>query len=155
MRKTVCIVLALELVSLPALAQQPIRDSARKAAVAAAREAGTASASDAGRGPRFWTGAILGAAGGAAIILGTTAIKSEDTASGNTPQGAFQDCVARTSNPVYRGNQCDDLRGPTTGLVYGGIAAAAAGITLMLMGSPLSDLEFGPRTVRVRHHLKF
>ena len=155
MRKTVCLVLALELWSLPALAQQPIQESAKTAAAAAARDEGAPSPSGAGHRSRFWTGAVLGVAGGTAIILGTTVSKSADTTSGNTPKGAYQNCVALQSNPVYRGNQCDDLRGPNNAVLYGGIAAAAAGISLMLMGSSMSAIEFGPRAVRFRHHVKF
>ena len=87
--------------------------------------------------------------------MAATVSKSADTTSGNTPKGAYQNCVALESNPVYRGNQCDDLRGPNNALLYGGIAAAAAGISLMLMGSSISAIEIGPRAVRFRHHVKF
>lgn len=108
-----------------------------------------------GNRARFWTGALLGAAGGTAIVLGTTAIKSEKTTSGNTPKGAFANCVALKSNPVYAGNDCDVLRGPSTPLVVGGAIAAAAGATLMLLGLPHSNVHVTRDGLAVTHRIKF
>ena len=108
-----------------------------------------------GNRARFWTGAILGAAGGTAIVLGTTVIKSDKTTSGNTPQGAFDTCVAMKSNPVYAGNACDALKGPTTPLVVGGAIAAAAGATLMMLGLPNSSVHVTRGGFGVTHRVKF
>jgi hypothetical protein len=108
-----------------------------------------------GNRARFWTGAILGAAGGTAIVLGTTAIKSEKATSGNTPQGAFDNCVALKSNPVYAGNDCGVLKGPTKPLVIGGAIAAAAGATLMMLGLPNSSVRVTPGGFGVTHRVKF
>ena len=98
---------------------------------------------------------MLTAAGGTAIVLGTTAIKSEKTTSGNTPTGGFDSCVALKSNPVYAGNQCDVLRGPTTPLVIGGAIAAAAGATLMMLGLQNSSVRVTRGGLAVTHRLTF
>jgi hypothetical protein len=103
----------------------------------------------------FLTGVALGLAGGAAIILGTTAAKSTDSTSGNTPVGAFDSCESLKSNPVYQGNECGVLKGPNSALVIGGAIAAAAGVTLALIGSPHSSVAIGPGFVGVRHRLTF
>lgn len=156
-RQTGCILLALVLVSSPTLAQQPIQDAARHAASAAAA-ADNARAQDPPsptRRGKFLSGMILGLAGGAAVILGTTVLKSADTTSGNTPEGAFDSCVALTSNPVYRGNDCDVLKGPNTALVIGGAIAAATGATLMMLGTANNSVAFGPSGVSVRHRVRF
>ena len=108
-----------------------------------------------GNRARFWTGAILGAAGGTAIVLGTTAIKSDKSTSGNVPKGAFDNCVALKSNPVYAGNDCDALRGPTTALVVGGAIAAATGATLMMLGLPNSSVHVTRGRFGVTHRVKF
>jgi hypothetical protein len=101
------------------------------------------------------TGVVLGVAGGAAIVLGATVAKSSDATSGNTPTGAYESCESLKSNPVYQGNQCDVLKGPNTALVIGGAIAAAAGVTLALVGSSHSSITFGPGTVGFRHRLTF
>ena len=132
MRSAVSVVLAWALLSAPAFAQPA-----------------------SGNRARFWTGALLGAAGGTAIVLGTTAIKSDKTTSGNTPKGAFDNCVALRSNPVYAGNDCAVLRGPTTALVVGGAVAAAAGATLMMLGLPNSSVRVSPGGLAVSHRVKF
>jgi hypothetical protein len=132
MRSAVSVVLACAFLSTPAFAQ-----------------------SASGNRARFWTGALLGAAGGTAIVLGTTAIKSDKTTSGNTPKGGFDSCVALKSNPVYAGNECDVLRGPTTALVVGGAVAAAAGATLMMLGLPNSSVQVTHGGLAVTHRVKF
>lgn len=157
MQKTVCLLLALGLASSPVLAQQPIQDSAKKAATTAAADADKDAQGQAEPGHRtkFLGGAILGVAGGTAIILGTTVFKSVDTTSGNTPKGAYDNCVALKANPVYRGNQCDVLKGPNTAVVVGGVAAAVAGATLMMLGSSMSTIDFGPGGVSLKHRVRF
>jgi len=143
--------LALVLAATPALAQQPLQESARRAATAAAAQpsAGT------DHRVRFITGAIVASAGGAAIVLGMTALKTADSTSGNTPDGVYDACVAQTANPVYRGNDCGVLKGPNTGLVIGGAAAAAAGVTLMLLGRSNNTIDVGPGGFAIRRKLTF
>jgi hypothetical protein len=132
MRSAVSLVLAWALLAAPAFAQ-----------------------SANGNRARFWSGALLGAAGGTAIVLGTTVIKSEKSTSGNTPIGAFDNCVALKSNRVYAGNDCDVLKGPSTPLVIGGAIAAAAGATLMMLGLPNSNVYVTPGGFGVTHRVKF
>jgi hypothetical protein len=143
--------LALVLAATPALAQQPLQESARRAATAAAAQP---SASTDHRA-RFLTGAIVASAGGAAIVLGLTALKTADSTSGNTPDGVYDACVAQKANPVYRGNDCGVLKGPNTGLVIGGAAAAAAGVTLMLLGRSNNTIDVGPGGFAIRRKLTF
>jgi len=152
---TGCLVLALVLASSPALAQQPLQESAKRAATVAARDATEASQLGASHRTTFWSGTILALAGGAAVILGTTTLKTGDTTSGNAPSGAYDRCIALKSNPVYQGNQCDVLKGPNTGVVIGGAAAAAAGVTLMMLGRPNSSIQFGAAGVGLRHSIRF
>ena len=128
------------LLSTPAFAQQPqrpIHDSATRASA------------------KFWTGLIVGAAGGTAVILGGTALRTEDATSGNTPAGAYDTCVALKTNPVYRGNDCDALKGPNTALVVGGAVTMAAGAALMIWGRASNSIQFGPGSVRVQHRISF
>ena len=81
-RRTDCPALAILLIATPVLAQQPLQDSAKRAAEAAAVGA---QPSGSGNRARFISGAIIAAAGGAAIVLGMTAFKTADATSGNTP----------------------------------------------------------------------
>ena len=138
----------------PALAQQPLQDSARRAATLAGAGA-SQSPGSAPRQGRFLTGAIVASAGGAAIVLGLTALRTADATSGNTPEGAYDTCVALKANPVYRNNNCDVLKGPRKALVIGGTAAAAAGVTLMLLGRPSNSIDIGPRGFTIRRTLTF
>jgi hypothetical protein len=108
-----------------------------------------------GNRARVWTGALIGAAGGTAIVLGTTVVKSDKTTSGNTPNGAFDNCVALKNNPVYAGNDCAVLKGPSKPLVIGGAIAAAAGATLMMLGLPNSSVHVTPGGFGVTHRVKF
>lgn len=103
----------------------------------------------------FVTGIVLGLAGGAAIVLGGTVARTSDSTSGNTPEGAFAGCESLQSNPVYAGNQCGALKGPNTALVIGGAIAAAAGVTLAIIGAPNSSVVVGPGVVRFRQHISF
>ena len=135
--RMVAYVLLSMLISTPAFAQQPSR-----------APAGPASG-------KFWTGLIVGAAGGTAVILGTTTLKTRDTTSGNTPIGAYDTCVALRTNPVYRGNECDALKGPNTALVVGGAVLMAAGTALMVWSRANNSIQFGPGSVRFQHRMTF
>jgi hypothetical protein len=150
-RRPVCVLLAWLVASAPALAQQPLHESARRAAEQAAV---TAQAGGSNRA-RVVGGAILAAAGGAAIVLGMTTFTTADATSGNAPEGAYDACVAQRANPVYRGNDCDVLKGPQKGLVIGGTVAAASGVLLMLLGQPRSSIDIGPGGFTIRRTLTF
>lgn len=151
-RRPVCVLLAWFLASTPLLAQQPLRESARRAAENAAATAQPASS---GSRAKVVGGAILAAAGGTAIVLGMTAFTTADATSGNTPEGGFDACVDQKANPVYRGNDCDVLKGPQTALVIGGSVAAASGVLLMLLGQPHSSIAVGPGGFTIRRTLSF
>ena len=157
-----CLVLSLALVAAPASAQQlvqqppqhPLADSASAVLTQAAAPTSAQPAQPAHR-PMFLTGVVLGLAGGAAIILGSTVARTESSTSGNTPENGFESCEALRSNPVYAGNQCNALKGPNTALVLGGAIAAAAGVTLALIGAPNSSVTIGPGVVRFGHRVSF
>jgi len=52
------------------------------------------------------------------------------------PSGA---CVAqRDSNPIYATNQCDALKGKNLKLLWGGVAVAGAGLSMMILGTNTS-----------------
>ena len=74
-RRPVCIALAILLSATPLLAQQPLQDSAKRAAESAAA---SAQPSGSGNRARFISGAIVAAAGGVATVLGMTAFKTAD-----------------------------------------------------------------------------
>jgi hypothetical protein len=148
--RAICLLLAIGLPSSPVLAQQSIRESATRAATTSATEARDQGQTGHSRA-KFWTGAILAAAGGTAIVLGSTVLRTADATSGNTPIGAYDSCLALKSNPVYRGNDCEVLKGPNAAVVIGGSIAAAAGVTFMMLGSPHSSVAFGPGIVKIRH----
>ena len=155
LRHMASVVLVVGLAVQPAFAQQPIQDAARRATTVAARTADTQGQSQSGHSGKFFSGAALVAAGGTAIILGTTALKTARTTSGNTPEGVYDQCVALKANPVYRGNACDVLKGPNTGVVVSGAIVAAAGAALMMLGSSNSSIAFGPSGIAVRHKMTF
>ena len=147
-RTACCLLLVVSLGASPAFAQHPLQDSA-------ASQAATAAATQSSRRPLFLTGVVLGIAGGAAIVVGTTVAKTSDSTSGNTPTSGFDSCEALKANPVYRGNECDVLKGPNTALVVAGAILAATGVTLAVVGAPHSSIAFGPGTVAIRHRLTF
>jgi hypothetical protein len=135
-RSAACFVVA-SLLSTSAFAQQPIQESAKRLS------------------GKFWTGLILGAAGGTAVVLGGTVLKTSDATSGNTPEGAYDACVALKANPVYRGNQCDVLQGPNTAVVVGGVVALAAGTALMIFGRQNNSVTVGAGGVKFQHRVSF
>ena len=102
-----------------------------------------------------WIGLAAAAAGTAVAVLGTTAFKSDKTASGNTPVGSFQACEALRVNPVYAGNQCDVLKGPNRPMVWSGVAIAGAGLTILAVTSTNQTIAIGPRGIRFTRRLSF
>jgi len=153
-RHAVSLLLVTGLLSSPVIAGPSINESATRAARAAADRQPQAPITQRQRG-RFFTGASIAAAGGAAIILGTTAFRTEDSTSGNAPAGAYQSCVALKTNPVYTGNDCDPLKGPNKAAVIGGAIAAAGGVALMMSATAHDSVTFGPGRLVYRHRFSF
>ena len=138
--KSVLAVLVLLLSVEPALAQAPATPQPNE---------------DTHVGKAFWPGVVLAVAGTTVAILGGTALKSADYTSGNTPLSAFPQCEAMKSNPVYARNECELLKGPNLKVVWSGVGAAAAGVTLMAIGSSHSRVEVGPRSARFVYRRTF
>lgn len=154
-RQAVTSLLITGLLASPAIAGPSISESATRAARAAADAQAPPAIKQTQRG-RFITGMIVAGAGGAAIILGTTAFRTEDSTSGNAPAGAYASCVAlKTTNPVYRGNDCDALKGPNKAMVIGGAVAAAGGVALMMSATAHDSVSFGPTRLVYRHRFLF
>ena len=154
-RQAVSLVLLTGLLASPAIAGPSISESATRAARAAAGNTQAQPAVQPVQRGRFISGIIVAGAGGAAIILGTTAFRTEDSTSGNAPVGAFQSCVALKTNPVYRGNECDSLKGPNRAMVIGGAVAAAGGVALMMSATAHDSVSFGPTRLVYRHRFSF
>ena len=154
-RRVVTVLLITGLLASPAIAGPTIKESATNAARAAAERTQTQPALKPVQRGRFITGIAVAGAGGAAIILGTTAFRTEDSTSGNAPAGAYQACVALKTNPVYRGNDCDPLKGPNKAMVIGGAVAAAGGVALMMSATAHDSVSFGPTRLVYRHRFSF
>ena len=153
-RQAVTLLLITGLLASPAIAGPSINESATRAARAAANTQAPPPIKEVQRG-RFITGIIVAGAGGASIILGTTAFRTEDSTSGNAPASAYQSCVALKTNPVYRGNDCDALKGPNKAAVIGGAIAAASGVALMMSATAHDSVSFGPTRLVYRHRFSF
>jgi hypothetical protein len=139
--RAVSLVVILTLAASPAFAQQaaPLHASIERAAAAAATTShdGSASAADeGGRSRLFWTGLAVGIAGATTSAMGLTVFRTEDTSTGNAPDGTYLACVAqRNTDPIYATNQCDVLKAKNLKLLWGGVAIAGAGLTMMIGGS--------------------
>ena len=71
--------------------------------------------------------------------LGLTAFRTEDSSTGNAPNGTYLACVAqKNSNPIYATNQCDALKGKNLELLWGGVALGGLGAALMISGTNTS-----------------
>ena len=136
-RSAACLIAVSLLTSTSAFAQQPIQQSANRLSA------------------KFWTGLAVAGAGGAAVILGGTAMKTADSTSGNLPESGYASCVALKANPVYRENQCDVLKGPNAAMVVGGVVAIAAGAALMMLGTKNNSVSVGAGGVTFQHRVKF
>jgi hypothetical protein len=166
--KAVCLFVVLTFTASPVLAQQsldtraqekqtPIRASMEKAAAAGADQPATPKTSrpSGEKGALFWSGLALGVAGAATSALGLTALRTEDSSTGNAPTGTYQACVARRdSNPIYAGNQCGVLKAKNLKLLWGGVALGGAGAVLMIHGMNTSA-ELSPGSIGLFHHLRF
>jgi hypothetical protein len=112
------------------------------------------SSSHQGRGRMFWTGLALSLAGVTTSVLGVTAFRVEDSSTGNAPAGTYQACIAQRSDPIYATNNCDGLKAKNLGMLWGGVAAGAAGAALMIGGSHTSA-QISAGAVRVVHTIRF
>ena len=166
--KAVSLVVVLTLTASSALAQQsidspaqnrqmPIRASIEKLTAADAGQPATPTASrpSGQKGRLFWSGLALGAAGVATAGLGLTALRTEDSSTGNAPTGTYQACVAlRDSNSIYAGNQCGVLKAKNLKLLWGGVALGGAGAVLMVSGMNTSA-ELSSGSIGLFHHWRF
>jgi hypothetical protein len=159
----VSLFVAIVLTSTPAFAQErapnrasPIQASIDKAAAAAAGQAPPMKASPSGgKSKLFWSGLVVGIAGATTSALGLTVFRTEDSSTGNAPQGTYLACVAqRDSNPIYAGNQCDALKGKNLKLLWGGVALGGVG-TAMMIGGLDTSAEISPGAIAFLHRLRF
>jgi hypothetical protein len=139
--KAVSVLVGIALTASPVFAQKPapIRASMEKAVAATAADSASQSRgveASGGRSKLFWSGLAIGLAGVTTSALGLTVLRTEDTSTGNAPDGTYRACVAqRNSDPVYATNQCDALKAKNLKLLWGGVAIAGAGVTMMIGGS--------------------
>ena len=141
--KAVSVLVGIALTASPVFAQQPapIRASIEKAVAATAADSASQSKSveGSGRSKLFWSGLAVGLAGVTTSALGLTVFRAEDTSTGNAPDGTYRACVAqRNSDPIYATNQCDALKAKNVKLLWGGVAIAGAGLSMMILGTNTS-----------------
>ena len=150
--RAVSVLLVVVFASVQAFAQQPpsVSQSIEHAAAAAAEQP----TSPAHRGGLFWSGLALGIAGATTSVLGLTALRVEDSSSGNSPKGAYQACVAQKADPIYASNQCDALKGKNLKLLWGGVAVSAVGAAL-LIGGINAQAEIGPGAITLVKRIRF
>jgi len=136
--KTVSMLLILALAATPAFAQEkPPTGSA-----------------DNNRGPMFWSGLVLGAAGVTTAVVGLTVDRVSESSTGNAPPGAYQACVAQQRDPVYATNNCNALKGKNRTLLWTGVTVAALGAVLTI-GGARTHAEISPGFVRLLHTIRF
>ena len=135
--RTVSIVLALALAAAPAVAQDK-----------------PAASSSGHRGPMFWSGIILGAAGVTTSVLGVTVSRVTDTSTGNAPASTYQGCVAQQRDPIYATNSCDALKGKNRTMLWTGVGVAAIGAALTIGGVRM-HAEVSAGHVRLIHTVRF
>ena len=156
--RAVCVLVAIALSASPVLAQQPspIRASIDKAVEAVASAKDTSAGVDrGGRSRLFWSGLVVGMAGVTTSALGLTVFRTEATSTGNAPDGTYRACVAqRDSDPIYASNQCDALKGKNLKLLWGGVAIAGAGLTMMIGGANTGAQVTGGR-IGLFHRVRF
>ena len=156
--RAVCVLVAIALSASPVLAQQPspIGASIDKAveAIASAKDT-TASVDRGGKSTLFWSGLAVSMAGVTTSALGLTVFRTEATSTGNAPDGTYRACVAqRDSDPIYASNQCDALKGKNLKLLWGGVAIAGAGLTMMIGGANTGAQVTGGR-IGLFHRVRF
>jgi hypothetical protein len=158
--KAAALLVVMALATAPAVAQQsaPIHAAIARVAQVPAQELPAQPNRDrpSARGRTlFWSGLALGAAGVSTSILGLTALRTEDSSTGNAPAGTYAACIAqKNSDPVYATNQCDGLKGKNLKLLWGGVALSGVGAVLMIRGSNTSA-DLSPTSFGLFHHLHF
>ena len=155
--RVAAVLLVVVFTSAPLLAQEPfpIGSSIDRAAAAAAAEQQTPATHSTGhRAGLFWSGLALGIAGATTSVLGLTALRVDDSSSGNAPKNTYQACVAQKSDPIYASNQCDALKGKNLKLLWSGVAVAGVGAALVI-GSINAQAEVEPGSVRLVKRFRF
>jgi hypothetical protein len=156
--RAVCLLLAITLSASPVFAQQraPIRASIDNAVETIASGKDTAAAVDGGgRSKLFWSGLAVSVAGVTTSALGLTAFRVENTSTGNAPDGTYRACVAqRDTDPIYASNQCDVLKAKNLKLLWGGVAIAGAGLSMMILGNGTSA-QITRGGVGIVHRVRF
>jgi hypothetical protein len=158
--KAAALLVVMALAAAPAVAQQstPIRAAIARAAAAPAEQPSQRPGGDgaaAGSRTLFWSGLALGVAGLTTSTLGVTALRTENSSTGNAPAGTYAACVAqRNSDPIYATNQCDGLKGKNLKLLWGGVALSGVGAVMMIRGANTSA-SLSPTSIGLFHHLHF
>ncbi len=150
------LLVVIALTASPAVAQQqPIHASLARAAETAAQQTAAQPKRGGEKGGLFWSGLALGVAGVTTSALGLTALRTENSSTGNAPGSTYQACVAqRDSSPVYATNQCDGLKGKNLKLLWGGVALSGVGAALMIKGSN-TGAEVTSSAIGLFHHWHF
>src|SRR5947207_13149218 len=145
--RVAAVLLVVVFTSAQLLAQEPFSISSsidRAAAAAAAAEQQTPTTHSTGhRAGLFWSGLALGIAGATTSVLGLTALRVEDSSSGNAPKNRYHGCGAQKVDPIYASNQCDALKGKNLKLLWAGVATSGAGASLLISGID-AQAEIGP-----------
>ena len=154
--RVAAVLLVVVFTSAPLLAQEPvpISSSIDRAAAAAAEQQTPTTHSTGHRAGLFWSGLALGIAGATTSVLGLTALRVEDSSSGNAPKNTYQACVAQKSDPIYATNVCGALKGKNRPMLWSGVAVGALG-GVMMIGGTRTSAEIGPGTLRVFHTIRF
>ena len=156
--RVAAVLLVVVFATAPLLAQEPFPIASsidRAAAAAAAAEQQTPATHSTGhRAGLFWSGLALGIAGATTSVLGLTALRVDDSSSGNAPKNTYQACVAQKNDPIYASNQCDALKGKNLKLLWSGVAVAGVGAALVI-GSINAQAEVEPGSVRLVKRFRF
>jgi hypothetical protein len=157
--KAAALLVVITLTATPVAAQDPapIHASIARAVDESAEQSSPRSEGRSAAGGRalFWSGVALGVAGVTTSALGLTALRTEDSSTGNAPAGTYAACVAqKNSSPVYATSQCDGLKGKNLKLLWGGVALSGVGAVLMIRGSHTSA-DLTPTSIGLFHHWHF
>jgi len=119
------------------------------------RHRNRAPARRAGSGVLFWSGLAVGIAGVTTSALGLTALRTEDTSTGNAPSGTYLACVAQKK-------QQPDLRDESMRRAEGQESQAALGRRgdwrpwrRMMIGGSRTSAELSSGAIGIFHHVTF